>query len=187
MKNIRTFNNITPKISNDAFIDPTAIITGDVIINKNSSIWPHTSIRGDLLPIIIGSGTNIQDGSVLHTTHKSKFNPNGYALTIGSNVTIGHRVTLHGCIIEDLCLIGMNSCIMDGAIIEKNTLVAAGSIVTPGKILKSGFLYRGSPAKQIRKLTDQEIEFFNYSAKNYIELKNQHILSINLDAKRTYP
>jgi carbonic anhydrase/acetyltransferase-like protein (isoleucine patch superfamily) len=187
MKNIRIFNNITPRISDNVFIDPTSVITGDVIINKNSSIWPHTSIRGDLLPIIVGSGTNIQDGSVLHTTHKSKFNPNGHALTIGSNVTIGHRVTLHGCIVEDSCLIGMNSCIMDGVIIEKNTLVAAGSLVTPGKTLKSGFLYRGSPAKQIRKLSDLEIEFFNYSAKNYIKLKDQHISSLNLDAKQTSP
>lgn len=177
MKNIRNFGNKKPNINKNVFIDPTAVITGDVIINQESSIWPNTSIRGDLLTIKIGTGTNIQDGSVLHTTHISEYNPKGYPLNIGSYVTIGHNVTLHGCTIQDYCLIGMNSCIMDGVIIEPNTLVAAGSLVTPGKVLKGGFLYRGSPAKQIRKLTDQELSFFKYSAEHYIKLKNQHLAS----------
>jgi carbonic anhydrase/acetyltransferase-like protein (isoleucine patch superfamily) len=180
-KNIREFNKKKPIIHKDVFIDPSAVVTGDVELQDDASIWPHTSIRGDLLKITIGKGSNIQDGSVLHTTHISKYNPKGATLTVGDNVTVGHAVTLHGCTIGNQCLIGMNSCIMDEVIIEDNVLVAAGSLVTPGKILKSGYLYRGSPAKQIRELTEEELSFFTYSAKHYILLKNQHISELSLN------
>ena len=171
---IRHFQNIKPKIAKSTFVDETALVLGDVIIGENCSIWPMTVIRGDVNTIQIGNNTNIQDNSVLHVTHDGPYNPGGYDLKVGSNVTVGHRVILHGCHIFDSCLIGMGATIMDGVIIESHTLVGAGSLVPPNKHLESGYLWMGSPARKIRKLTNDEIESIDYSAKNYSLLKEQH-------------
>ena len=132
-------------------------------------------IRGDVNFIHIGQHTNVQDLSMLHVNHKSSDDPAGSPLIIGDYVTIGHTVILHGCTIEDTCLIGMGSIVMDKAIVQKNVLLAAGSLVPEGKVLESGYLYVGRPAKKIRPLTAEEINHLMYSAQNYVLLKNQYM------------
>lgn len=171
---IRSFKNKQPQIASSTFIDETALVLGDVEIGENCSIWPMSVVRGDVNSIQIGNNTNIQDNSVLHVTHDGPYNPGGFDLKIGNNVTIGHRVILHGCHIADSCLIGMGATIMDGVIIESQTLIGAGSLVTPNKHLESGYLWMGSPARRVRKLTAEEIESIEYSATNYVQLKNRH-------------
>ena len=171
---IRDFEDKQPNIQPTAFIDDTALVLGDVQIGENSSIWPLTVVRGDVNSIQIGNNTNIQDNSVLHVTHDGPYNPGGFDLKIGSNVTVGHRVILHGCQVGDSCLIGMGTTIMDGAIIESHTLIGAGSLVTPNKHLESGYLWMGSPIRKVKKLSDEELESIEYSALNYVDLKNRH-------------
>ena len=171
---IRNFKDKKPNIHSSTFIDESALVLGDVKIGKDCSIWPMTVIRGDVNTIQIGNNTNIQDNSVLHVTHDGPYNPGGYNLKIGSNITVGHRVILHGCQIGDLCLIGMGSTIMDGVIIESNNIIGAGSLVTPNKHLESGYLWMGSPARKVRKLSDEEVESIEYSAQSYVKLKNRH-------------
>jgi len=171
---IRDFENILPDLHPDAYVDETALVVGDVVIGENSSVWPFSVIRGDVNRIRIGSNTNIQDNSVLHVSHDGPYNPGGYALTIGNNVTVGHRVILHGCTVHNNCLIGMGATIMDGAVIHPYTLIGAGSLVTPNKELEGGYLWMGSPARKVRALTDQERESIDYSAQHYVRLKNRH-------------
>ena len=172
---METYQGISPRIGSEVYIHPSASVIGDVELGDDASIWPGTVIRGDVNFICIGAGTNVQDSSVLHVSHKSSWDPAGTPLIIGSNVTIGHKVILHGCTIEDECLIGMGSIIMDKVIVQKHVLVGAGSLVPEGKVLESGYLYLGSPAKRVRKLTDKELEHFLYSANHYIKLKNQYL------------
>jgi len=174
-KNIRSFKNISPTIDDSTYIDEAACVIGDVVIGEDSSVWPMVAIRGDVNIIRIGERTNIQDGSVLHVTHKGPLSPEGNALHIGSDVTIGHGAVIHACTIEDECLIGMGSVILDGAIIEKGAMVGAGSVVSPGKVLQGGYLYIGSPARQVRELNQKEKDFFAYSAQHYVKLKNDYL------------
>jgi carbonic anhydrase/acetyltransferase-like protein (isoleucine patch superfamily) len=171
---IRNYDGKQPKIASSTFVDETALVLGNVEIGKDCSIWPMTVIRGDVNSIHIGDNTNIQDNSVLHVTHDGPYNPGGFSLKIGSNVTVGHRVILHGCEIGDTCLIGMGATIMDGVVIETNNIIGAGSLVTPNKHLESGYLWMGSPARKVRKLTDEEIESIEYSAVSYSQLKDKH-------------
>lgn len=172
---VRSFETHHPDIAPSAYIDPMATVIGQVLIGKDASIWPHASIRGDVHWIQIGEGTSIQDGTVIHVTHAGPYHPDGYPTQIGSFVTVGHKATLHGCTIEDLCVIGMDSIVLDGAHIEKNVLLAAGSLVLPGKTLTSGMLWAGRPAVAKRPLTPEEMAFFEYSAQQYIELKNRYL------------
>ncbi|MDH5573082.1 MAG: gamma carbonic anhydrase family protein [Gammaproteobacteria bacterium] len=172
---IREFEGNTPRINESAYIDDTALIIGDVEIGQDSSVWPFTIIRGDVNSIRIGKCSNIQDHSVLHVSHKGPYNPKGNALYIGSNVTVGHRVTLHGCTVMDNCLIGMGATVMDGAIVHPNNLIGAGSLITPDKELEGGYLWIGSPVRRTRKLTEEEISSIQYSAEHYFRLKNRHI------------
>lgn len=164
----------TIQIGNHSYIDSTAKITGTVTLGQNCSIWPMAVIRGDVNFITIGEGTNIQDGTVCHVTHVSKYNPTGHPLKIGKFVTVGHRVILHGCEIGDYCLIGMGAIIMDGVVVPPYTIIGAGSLVSPHKILEPG-LWVGSPAKKKRDLTQEEMDFMQYSADQYIELKNRYL------------
>lgn len=174
MRNIQTFQNKTPIVAESAYVHESAIVIGEVSIGENSSVWPCSVIRGDVNFIKIGKNTNIQDLSMLHVNHKSSSDPAGSPLIIGDNVTIGHTVILHGCTIEDECLIGMGSIVMDKAVIQKQVLLAAGSLVPEGKVLESGHLYIGRPAKKVRALTAEEIAELMYSADNYVKLKNQY-------------
>ncbi|MFV1940900.1 gamma carbonic anhydrase family protein [Pseudomonas luteola] len=172
---IRTYQNKTPVLGERAFVDATAVVIGDVELGADSSVWPLTVIRGDMHRVRIGARTSIQDGSVLHITHAGPYNPDGYPLIVGDDVTVGHKVTLHGCTIGNQVLVGMGSIVMDGAVVESQVIIGAGSLVPPGKTLESGFLYVGSPVKQARPLTEKERSFFEYSAANYVKLKDRHL------------
>lgn len=171
---VRKYLENSPALAEGVFIDESAVVIGRVSIGENSSVWPLSVIRGDVHDIKIGSCTNIQDGSVLHITSPESYGPDGFGLTIGNDVTVGHRVVLHGCTIHDRVLVGMGAIIMDDAVIESDVIIGAGSIVSPGKILESGGLYVGSPAKRIRDLKPEELAFLTYSAGHYVKLKNLH-------------
>jgi carbonic anhydrase/acetyltransferase-like protein (isoleucine patch superfamily) len=172
---VRTFEGHTPSLGQRVYVDPSAVVIGQVTVGDDASIWPMAVARGDVQSISIGAGTNIQDGSVLHVTGDNRFNPGGYALSIGARVTVGHGVILHACTIEDLVLVGMGATVMDGAVVRTNTIVAAGSLIPPGKVLESGFLYLGSPVRQTRRLTEEELAYLDFSARHYIELKDRHL------------
>lgn len=176
---IRSYQGTTPSLGAQVFIDSTALVIGDVQLGDDSSVWPFALIRGDMHRIRIGARTSVQDGSVLHITHAGPFNPDGFPLIIGDDVTIGHKVTLHGCILGNRILVGMGSIVMDGAVVEDDVIIGAGSLVPPGKVLESGYLYVGSPVKQARALTDKERAFFSYSAGNYVKLKDLHLMEGN--------
>lgn len=171
---IRKFEHHTPKIAESAYVDASAVVTGDVVVGADSSIWPMCSVRGDIQSIRIGERTNIQDGSILHVTHDSEFAPGGNALSIGSDVTVGHNAVVHACTVEDMCLIGMGSVVLDGAVVRSGAMVGAASLVSPGKELEGGYLWLGSPVKRVRKLTEREKAFLAYSAAHYVDLKNRH-------------
>ena len=172
---IRKFKGIKPNIHEKAYVDENSTVIGDVTIGEESSIWPQTVIRGDVQKVIIGKRTNVQDGSILHVTSDNIFTPGGVPLIIGDDVTIGHGVTLHACLIQDQCLIGIGSIILDGAIVQSNSMLAAGSLVGPNKTIESGMLYKGSPAKPARELTKQEIEYIGFSSKHYVKTTKEHI------------
>ncbi len=172
---VRPFLEHTPVLGERVFIDPSAVVLGDVQLGDDSSVWPLVVIRGDMHRIRIGQRSSVQDGSVLHITHAGPYNPDGYPLTIGDDVTIGHKALLHGCTVGNRVLIGMGAIVMDGAVIEDEVVLGAGSLVPPGKRLASGYLYVGSPAKQARPLSDKEREYFRYTAANYVKLKDQHL------------
>ncbi len=173
---IRTYQGITPRLSARVFIDRSAVVIGDVQLGEDSSVWPFALIRGDMHRIRIGARSSVQDGSVLHITHAGPFNPDGFPLIIGDDVTIGHKVTLHGCTLGNRILVGMGSIVMDGAVVQDEVVIGAGSLVPPGKVLESGYLYVGSPVKQARALTDKERAFVTSSAANYGRLNEQHML-----------
>lgn len=175
MNSIRSFRGITPQIAKSAWVDDSAVIIGDVHLEDDCSVWPAAVIRGDMHRIRIGKRCSIQDGTVVHITHASAFNEGGYPLTMGDDVTVGHKVILHGCTIGSRILIGMGSIVMDGAIIDDEVIVGAGSLVPPGKHLESGYLYVGSPVKAVRPLTEKERSYFTYTASNYVKLKNEYI------------
>lgn len=176
--NIQSFNDHYPQLAAGVYVHQTASIIGDVCIGENSSVWPSAVIRGDVNFIHIGKNTNIQDLSMLHVNHKSSSDPAGSPLIIGDNVTIGHTVILHGCTIEDECLIGMGSIVMDKVIVQKHVLLAAGSLVPEGKVLESGYLYMGRPAKKVRALSHEEVLDFKRSVENYVQLKDAYLAEI---------
>ena len=149
---IKSINNIAPKISEGVFLADNAVIIGDVIIGKKSSVWFNTVVRGDVNSIFIGDGVNIQDGVVVHCTYKKN------KTIIGDNVSIGHNATIHGCEIKNNVLIGMGAVIMDDVVIEENSIIAAGAILTKGTYVKSGSLFAGVPAKFKRGLSKEEID-----------------------------
>jgi len=172
----RLFEKMQPDIVPSAYINPSAQIIGDVSIGADSSVWPLTVLRGDVHHIKIGERSNIQDLSVGHVTHAHPdYEPNGLPLLIGNDVTVGHRVILHACRIDDLVLVGMGAVIMDGAHVESNVVIGAGSLVPPGKVLTSGYLWLGAPVQQKRALTDEELAYFKYSAQHYVKLKDQYL------------
>lgn len=172
---IRKYLNITPTIAASAYIDEAAQVIGDVTIGDDASLWPMVVARGDVNSIAIGARTNVQDGSVLHVTADNEFNPGGYALVVGDDVTVGHGAILHACTVGDFSLVGMGATVLDGAVIEERVIVGAGSLVAPGKVLESGFLYIGSPARQVRPLKEKEFAYLEYSSSHYVALKDNHM------------
>ncbi|MEW6414171.1 MAG: gamma carbonic anhydrase family protein [Pseudomonadota bacterium] len=163
-----------PQCAPGAWVHPRATVIGAVSLGRDASVWPGAVIRGDVNSIAVGDATNIQDNSVLHVSHKTAGNPAGGPLVIGARVTVGHGVILHACTIEDECLIGMGSIILDGAVVRKHVLLGAGSLVPEGKVLDSGHLYLGRPAKPVRALTPEEIAYFAYSAEHYVKLARSY-------------
>ncbi|NVF16348.1 gamma carbonic anhydrase family protein [Vreelandella maris] len=177
---LRGYQGIEPQLGERVYIDPASVVIGDVVLGDDCSVWPMTVIRGDMHRIRIGARTSVQDGSVLHITHASDFSPDGFPLTIGDDVTIGHKAILHGCTLGSRILVGMGAIVMDGAVVEDEVIIAAGAVVTPGKHLESGYVYAGNPAKAMRPLKDKERAFFPYTAGNYVKLKERFLAEASL-------
>lgn len=171
---IRPYLSFMPILGERAFIDATATVIGQVTLGDDVSIWPQVVIRGDVNYIVIGDRSNIQDGSVIHVGNRAT-STLGHPTIIGSDVTVGHKVMLHGCCIGDRVLIGMGAIVLDGVQIEDEVILGAGSLVPQGKRLVSGFLYLGSPARQIRPLTTPERAGLRQSADNYVNWKNDYL------------
>ena len=175
MSMLRAYHNHLPQLGTRVWIDPDATVIGRVELADDVSIWPRTVLRGDINQITVGARTNVQDGTICHVTHDGPYTPGGFALTLGADITVGHAAVLHACTIGDRCLIGMGSIILDGAVLEADVMLGAGSLVSPGKRLESGWLYLGQPAKQARRLSEQELEMLRYSAAHYVKLKDQYL------------
>ncbi|SMR71925.1 Carbonic anhydrase or acetyltransferase, isoleucine patch superfamily [Aliiroseovarius halocynthiae] len=157
---IYELDGIAPEIASDVFVASDANVIGRVKIGAKASVWFGSTIRGDNEQITIGAGTNVQENSVFHTDL-------GFPLTIGANVTVGHKVLLHGCTIGDNTLIGMNATVMNGAVIGKNCLIGAGALVTEGKEIPDGSMVLGAPGKVVRELDDAAINGIEASAVHY--------------------
>ncbi|MCU0840236.1 MAG: gamma carbonic anhydrase family protein [Thiobacillaceae bacterium] len=171
---IEAFQGRLPEIGRGVFVHPSATVIGDVALGEEVSVWPGAVIRGDVNAIRVGAGSNVQDNSVLHVSHKRPEAPEGAPLIIGERVTVGHGVILHGCTVEDECLIGMGSLVMDHAVIEPRVLLAAGSLVPEGRVLRGGWLHLGRPARPLRPLSAEELAWFAYQADNYRRLAAQY-------------
>ncbi len=172
---ISPYLDITPVLGERVYLHPSCQVIGEVTIGDDSSVWCNAVLRGDVNRIVIGRGSNVQDLTMGHTTHKSAAKPEGSPLIIGDFVTIGHTVILHGCTIGNECLIGMGAIVMDDVVIPDRVIIGAGSLVSPGKTLESGMLYMGRPAKPVRALTEAEIAHFRYSAEHYMRLKDNYL------------
>jgi carbonic anhydrase/acetyltransferase-like protein (isoleucine patch superfamily) len=170
------FQTYTPNVGKNAWIAPGATVIGRTTIGEESAIWFGCVVRGDVHSIQIGDRTNIQDLSMVHVTHHKKADASdGHPTIIGDDVTVGHRVMLHGCTIENACLIGMSATILDGAVIGKESIVGAGALVTKNKVFPPRSLIMGSPAKVVRQLTDEEVAELYASAKRYVAFKNEYL------------
>lgn len=170
-----SYLGMEPKVGENSWIAPGAMVVGDVTLGEDVSVWFGTVIRGDVHKITIGDRTSIQDLSMVHITHFKKADKSdGHPTVIGNDVTIGHKVMLHGCTIEDACLIGMGATIIDGAVIGKESIVGACSLVTKNKVFPPRSLIMGSPAKRIRELTEEEVKELYASATRYVGFKNNY-------------
>ncbi len=174
-----SFKGVSPTLGKNVYVDGSARIVGDVVLEDDASIWPLVAARGDVNKIRIGARSNIQDGSVLHVTRKSEKNPNGFPLIIGEDVTVGHKCMLHGCQLGNRILVGMGAIVMDGVVVEDDVFIGAGTLVPPNKRLKSGFLYVGNPMQKKRPLNDAEMAFLKQSAVNYVVLKDEYLEEAN--------
>jgi len=172
---ISSYLGTSPVIAERVYLHPSCQLIGDVTLGEDSSVWCNTVLRGDVNRIVIGRGSNVQDLSMCHVSHKTAAKPEGSPLIIGDHVTIGHSVILHGCRIGNECLIGMGSIIMDDVVVPDHVMIGAGSLVSPGKVLESGMLYMGRPAKALRALTQDELVYLRYSAEHYMRLKSNYL------------
>lgn len=172
---LRAYKDRFPRLGTGVYVDPQAVVIGDVTLGDDCSVWPMAAVRGDVHRIEIGERTNIQDGAVLHVTSDTRFSPGGRPLIVGAEVTVGHGAILHACTLGDRILVGMGATILDGARVEDEVIIGAGSLVPPGKHLESGWLYLGSPVHQARPLKDEEREFLAFSAAHYVELKDDYL------------
>jgi len=172
---ISNYLDTSPVFGERVFLHASCQVIGDVTLGDDSSVWPSAVLRGDVNRIVIGRGTNIQDLTMGHVSHKSAGKPEGSPLIVGDYVTVGHSVILHGCRIGNECMIGMGAIIMDDAVIPDHVMIGAGSLVSPGKTLESGMLYVGRPAKAVRRLTDEEIAYLRYSAEHYMRVKDNYL------------
>jgi carbonic anhydrase/acetyltransferase-like protein (isoleucine patch superfamily) len=164
---ILPFKGILPRVADDAFIAPGAVLVGDVEVGSGASVWYNAVLRGDIEAIRVGAGSNIQDGAVIHTERKRP-------CEIGDDVLVGHRTLLHGCVLEDRAFIGMGATVMDGVVVEGGAMVAAGALVTSGKRVATGQLWAGSPAVHRRALKPEEIEMMLAMPRRYAERAVHH-------------
>ena len=171
---IEAYRDCLPRLGRDVYIHPSATVIGDVELGDAASVWPQVTIRGDVNFIRVGAGSNIQDNAVLHVSRPGPRHPDGAPLVVGERVTVGHGVILHGCRIGDECLIGMGCLVMDRAVLEPRVLLGAGSLVPEDRVLQSGWLYLGRPAKPIRPLTQEELDYFARTAANYVRLAGEY-------------
>ncbi|PIE60562.1 MAG: gamma carbonic anhydrase family protein [Desulfobulbus propionicus] len=174
---ILPYRDYQPRAGKGSWVAPNATFIGDVEIGEDVSLWFGTIARGDVHSIRIGDRTNIQDSCMIHTTGhtaQERTLEDGHPAIIGSGVTVGHKVIIHGCTVEDLCLIGMGAIILDGAVIGRESIVGAGAVVTGGKIFPPRSLILGAPAKVIREVTDEQVQEFHASWKRYVDLKNEY-------------
>ena len=172
---LTSYLHTPPTIGDRVYLHPSCQVIGDVRIGDDSSVWCNTVLRGDVNRIVIGRGSNVQDLTMGHVSHRTTDKPDGSPLIIGDYVTIGHSVILHGCRIGNECLIGMGSIILDDVVISDHVMVGAGSLVSQGKMLESGMLYLGRPAKAVRALTEEEVKYLRYSAEHYMRLKDDYL------------
>ncbi|WP_220719906.1 gamma carbonic anhydrase family protein [Agarivorans litoreus] len=172
---VKSFSGFSPILGKEVWVDPSAVLYGEIKLGDDVSIWPMVAARGDVNHIQIGARSNVQDGSVLHVTRKTENPPYGYPLIIGEDVTVGHKAMLHGCTIGNRVLVGMGAIVLDGVVVEDDVMIGAGSLVPPHKRLESGYLYMGSPVKQARPLNEKEKAFLSESADNYVRLKQQYL------------
>jgi carbonic anhydrase/acetyltransferase-like protein (isoleucine patch superfamily) len=173
------FLNTSPVIGDRVYLHASCQVIGDVTIGADSSVWCNTVLRGDVNRIVVGRGTNVQDLTMGHVSHKTAEKPDGSPLIIGDYVTVGHSVVLHGCSIGNECLIGIGSIILDDVVVPDRVMIGAGSLVAPGKLLESGMLYIGRPAKAVRALTEAELAHLRYSAEHYMRLKDNYLNNPN--------
>jgi carbonic anhydrase/acetyltransferase-like protein (isoleucine patch superfamily) len=166
---IRSFRGHTPQVSASAYVDPQAVVIGDVVIGEDASIWPCAVLRADYNAIRIGARSSLQDGTVCHIEGGT------YALTVGSNVTIGHRVIVHGCTIESDCLIGMGSILMNGCKIGSGSIIAAGTLITERVEIPPGSVVMGAPGKVRRAANDEDRRHIARSAEHYVNFKNDFL------------
>ena len=166
---IKPYRGILPKIHPSVYLSENVCVIGDVEIGEDSSVWFGAVVRGDVNYIRIGRRTNIQDNSVVHVTHETA------PTIVGDDVTVGHRVILHGCVLANRILVGMGAILMDGVEVEDDVIIGAGALVTQNKKIPSGVLVAGVPAKIIRDLKDEEIKMIRESARNYVEYKNSYL------------
>ncbi len=166
---IRTYAGQTPKLGAGVFLAETCAVIGDVVVGDGSSIWYGTVLRGDVMPIRIGARTSVQDNTVVHVT------AGRYGTTIGDDCTIGHAAIIHACTVEDFCLIGMGSILLDGCRIGRGSLVGAGALVTPGTDIPPGSLVIGSPAKVKRPINASEREQIEFGAAHYVEVARRYL------------
>jgi carbonic anhydrase/acetyltransferase-like protein (isoleucine patch superfamily) len=171
----RPYRGVHPTLGRGAYVDPAAVVIGDVALGDDASIWPMAVVRGDVNYIRIGARSNVQDGSVLHVTRPYPGSDAGWPLIVGEDVVIAHSVTIHGCQIGNRVLVGIGAIVLDGAVVEDEVMIAAGTVVPPGKRLASGGLYMGNPARRARDLTDAERARIPVMAGFYIDLKNEYL------------
>lgn len=162
------FKDLRPQIADSAYIAPDAVVIGDAIIKEEASIWFKTVIRADINSIEVGQQSNIQDTCILHVTRE-------YPVVVGDRVTVGHGVTLHGCTVEDDCLIGIGAVVLDNATVGRGSLVAAGAVVAPGTVIPPESLVMGIPARVVRKLHQRDRKKFEANWRNYLELKDVYL------------
>jgi carbonic anhydrase/acetyltransferase-like protein (isoleucine patch superfamily) len=166
---IRSYKGITPNVPSSCYVDESAQLIGDVVLGEHASVWMNTVLRGDVHSIRVGANSNIQDCSVLHGML------NKWPVIVGEWVTVGHSVTLHGCVVEDRCLIGIGAVILNGARIGAGSIIAAGTLIPEGTVVAPGSLWMGVPGKLRKKLTDDDQEAILQYARNYLGYKEQYL------------
>lgn len=169
---LHSYRNVSPRLGERVFVAPSAHLAGAVEVGDDASFWFHTAARGDVNWIRIGARTNVQDGTILHVTHET------HPLAIGADVVIGHSCMIHGCTLEDACLVGIGARVLDGAVVERGAQVGAGAVVTPGTRIPAGMLAVGIPAKVVRPLSDAERANITEIARRYLGVKNDYLANL---------